>query len=108
MPAPKRVRKAPVREPREIIVRPIITEKSTAILAGNNQYTFEVERGANKHEIKRAVEQLFSVHVQHVRTGHQRGKWRRRGSRPAGKRPNWKKAVVKLAEGEVIEMFEGL
>lgn len=97
-----------MREPREIIVRPIITEKSTAMLAENNQYTFEVVPDANKHEIKRAVEQLFSVHVQHVRTGHQRGKWRRRGFRAPGKRPNWKRAVVKLAEGETIELFEGI
>lgn len=97
-----------MREPREIIIRPIITEKSAAIQVHNNQYTFEVTSDANKHEIRRAVEQLFSVHVKHVRTGHMRGKWRRRGFRMPGKRPNWKKALVKLAEGETIDVFEGL
>jgi large subunit ribosomal protein L23 len=66
-----------------------------------------VVKDANKHEIKYAVEQLFNVHVSQVRTAHLRGKWRRRGVH-TGKRPNWKKAMVKLAEGETIEVFEGL
>jgi large subunit ribosomal protein L23 len=96
-----------MRDPRQVIVRPIITEKSAANQMNDNQYTFEVAGGANKHEIKHAVEQKFSVHVQHVRTSRQRGKWRRKGVH-VGKQPNWKKAVVKLAEGEVIEGFEGL
>lgn len=96
-----------MRDPRDVIVRPIITEKSTSDQAQNNHYTFEVSRDANKHEIKHAVERLFSVHVEQVRTSHQRGKWRRRGQ-IRGKRPNWKKAVVRVAEGETIEIFEGL
>lgn len=96
-----------MRDPREVIVRPLITEKTTAGQYANNQYTFEVVGDANKHEVKHAVERLFSVHVERVRTSHQRGKWRRRG-KSIGKRPNWKKAVVKLAQGETIEVFEGL
>jgi len=96
-----------MRDPRKIIVRPIITEKSSAHQMNDNQYTFEVTVDANKHEIKHAVEQLFRVHVQHVRTSRQRGKWRRRGVH-VGRQPNWKKAIVKLAEGETIEVFEGL
>lgn len=96
-----------MRDPRKVIVRPIITEKTTNNQAQNNQYTFEVASDANKHEIKHAVERLFSVHVEHVKTSHQRGKWRRRGFH-VGKQPNWKKAVVKLSEGETVEIFEGL
>jgi large subunit ribosomal protein L23 len=96
-----------MRDPRRIIVRPLITEKTTANQVNENQYTFEVTRDANKREIKNAVERLFSVHVRQVRTAQQRGKWRRRGVH-IGKRPNWKKAVVTLAEGETIEVFEGL
>ncbi len=96
-----------MRDPRQVVVRPIITEKSSASLADENQYTFEVADDANKHEIKHAVERLFSVHVRQVRTSRQRGKWRRRGVH-VGKRPNWKKAVVTLAEGETIEVFEGI
>ncbi len=96
-----------MRDARQIIVRPIITEKTTANQAEGNHYTFEVVKDANKHEVKYAVERLFNVHVKQVRTAQQRGKWRRRGVH-TGKRPNWKKATVKLAEGETIEVFEGL
>ncbi len=96
-----------MRDPRNVIVRPIITEKTTANQAEENQYTFEVVKDANKHEIKHAVERLFNVKVLQVRTTQQRGKWRRRGVH-VGKRPNWKKAMIKLAEGETIEVFEGL
>lgn len=96
-----------MRDPQQIIVRPIITEKTSASQMNENQYTFEVTRNANKREIKNAVEQLFSVQVRQVRTSQQRGKWRRRGVH-VGKRPNWKKAVVTVAEGEVIDVFEGL
>lgn len=96
-----------MRDPRRIIVRPVITEKTTANQVEHNQYAFEVPSDANKHEIKHAVERLFDVHVARVRTTNVRGKWRRQG-RHIGKRPNWKKAVVTLAEGETIEVFEGL
>ena len=94
-------------DPRKVIVRPVITEKTSAAQMSDNQYTFEVARDANKQEIKLAVERLFSVHVLQVRTALQRGKWRRRGVH-VGKRPNWKKAVITVAEGETIDVFEGL
>jgi large subunit ribosomal protein L23 len=96
-----------MRDPRQIIVRPLITEKTSAGQMNVNQYTFEVVGDANKHEIRSAIERLFQVHVASVRTSRQRGKWRRRGVH-VGRQPNWKKAVVKLAEGETIEVFEGL
>jgi large subunit ribosomal protein L23 len=96
-----------MRDPRKVIVRPIITEKSSAGQMEYNRYAFEVMDDANKHEIKHAVERLFSVHVEQVRTSRQRGKWRRRGAH-LGKQPNWKKAIVKLAEGESIDVFEGI
>jgi len=96
-----------MRDPRDILLRPIITEKSSASQMAQNQYTFEVLADANKHEIKHAVERLFSVNVTQVRTSHQRGKWRRKGVH-IGKQRNWKKAMITLAEGETIEIFEGL
>ena len=96
-----------MRDPHQVIVRPLITEKTSAGQMNENHYTFEVARDANKQEIKVAVERLFSVHVHQVRTAQQRGKWRRRGVH-VGKRPNWKKAVVTVAEGETIDVFEGL
>jgi large subunit ribosomal protein L23 len=96
-----------MRDPHQVIVRPLITEKTSASQMNDNQYTFEVARDANKQEVKIAVERLFAVHVLQVRTAQQRGKWRRRGVH-VGKRPNWKKAVVTVAEGETIAVFEGL
>ena len=73
-----------MRDPRDIVLRPIITEKTTASQAEGNQYAFEVARDANKHEIKHAVEALFKVHVLRVQTAQQRGKWRRRSSAASG------------------------
>jgi large subunit ribosomal protein L23 len=87
-------------------VRPVMTEKSTAALDKLNAYTFVVAREANKIEIKQAIEQLFSVKVQDVRTMQYRGKERRMG-RSVGRRAAWKKAVVTLREG-TIEIFEGV
>lgn len=95
-----------MRDPRAVLVRPVYTEKTTELQSEANQYTFEVPEDANKHEIKHAVEKLFKVHVKQVRTMRQRGKWRRRGVH-VGKQPDWKKAVVTLAGGETIEVFEG-
>ena len=96
-----------MRDARAVLVRPVYTEKTTELQSEANQYTFEVAEDANKHEIKHAVERLFAVHVEKVRTSNLRGKWRRRGFQ-YGKRPNWKKAVVTLAAGETIEIFESL
>ena len=92
----------------EVIRRPMITEKSTALRTTANVVAFEVDRRANKIEIKRAVEALFDRKVAEVRVVHMHGKMRRRG-RYAGRQPDWKKAYVRLAEGEkAIEFFEGV
>ncbi len=90
-----------------VIVRPVITEKATDQLDRNRVYTFEVDRDANKIEIAQAVEKLFNVEVQSVRTMQNRGKTRRVG-RNIGRRPAWKKALVTLREGHAIEIFEGV
>ena len=88
------------------IVRPIVTEKSSAAYQDRSEYTFEVHPDANKISIKQAVEQLFGVKVTGVWTSNQRGKTRRVG-KTTGTRANWKKAIVKLREGDTIEIFEG-
>jgi len=93
-------------EPQKIVIRPLITEKSTLLKEEDNQYLFEVERSANKIEIKKAVEYLFKVRVAKVRTINVLGKVKRLGRR-YGKRPDWKKAIVTLKEGDRIEFFEG-
>lgn len=90
----------------EIIRRPLITEKVTRLQEGLNQYAFEVEPNSNKVEIRKAVEERFSVKVKKVRTLNVRGKMKTLG-RFSGRRPNWKKAIVTLAKGESIDLFEG-
>ncbi len=89
----------------EIIIRPIVTERSALAEASENTYVFQVGEGANKHEIRAAVESFFSVKVEDVRTVRVRGKFKRFG-RFYGKRSNWKKAYVKLASGHSINFFE--
>jgi large subunit ribosomal protein L23 len=92
----------------QIIIKPIITEKSTQLKERNREVCFQVARKANKTEIKKAVEQLFKVKVESVRTQNKVGKWRRVG-RGEGQRSDWKKAYVKLKEGEkMIEYFEAV
>jgi large subunit ribosomal protein L23 len=91
----------------DIIRRPVITEKTGIQKEDFNQVTFEVERGANRLEIKRAVETVFNVRVDSVKTMHVKGKIKRRG-RIEGRRRNWKKAIVKLMPGERIDFFEGV
>ena len=92
----------------EVIRRPLITEKSTELRDENNIVAFEVDRRANKIDVKRAVEAQFKVKVAEVRVSLVHGKVRRQG-RYAGRRPDWKKAYVRLAEGEKnIEFFEGV
>jgi large subunit ribosomal protein L23 len=90
----------------DIIRRPLITEKTTIQKDEANQVTFEVDRRANRIEIRRAVEKIFNVNVDSVRTMHVRGKFKRRG-RVVGKRKDWKKAIVTLRPGERIDFFEG-
>ncbi|MGH7369287.1 MAG: 50S ribosomal protein L23 [Candidatus Methylomirabilaceae bacterium] len=96
-----------MRDPNQIIRRPLITEKGTRLKQQENQYLFEVARDANKIEIKRAVESLFRVTVLRVRTIPVKGKAKRVG-RFAGRTPDWKKAVAALKEGDSIEFFEGV
>ena len=91
----------------EVIKRPLITEKSTIQKDSANQITFEVDRKANRVEIKKAVEGIFKVKVASVRTLQVMGKFKRRG-RILGKRNDYKKAVVRLMPGERIEFFEGV
>ena len=92
--------------PYEVLRRPIVTEKST-LLAGVRQYVFEVAIGANKPQIKAAVEQAFNVTVKAVNVQVVRGKVRRIG-RNIGQRPDWKKAIVTILPGQKIEFFEGV
>ena len=91
----------------DIIKGPLITEKATIQKEKSNQLTFEVDRGANRVEIRQAVEKLFNVRVEKVRTMQMKGKFKRMG-RSLGKRRDWKKAVVTLAEGHKVESFEGV
>jgi large subunit ribosomal protein L23 len=90
----------------DIIIRPIITEASTDAME-LNKYTFEVDRRANKVQIREAVEEIFKVRVVKVNTAWVRGKPKRRGT-SAGRTPDWKKAIVTLAPGDSIEILEGL
>lgn len=91
---------------RAIIIRPLVTEK-TAALMEENKYSFVVPLRANKVEIRQAVEHIFKVKVQDVNTVRVLGKTKRMG-RHQGKRPDYKKAIVKLAPGQSIEFFEGV
>jgi large subunit ribosomal protein L23 len=92
----------------DVIRRPLITEKSTLQRDDTNTVAFEVDRKANKIDVKRAVEAQFKVKVAEVRIASMHGKVRRQG-RFEGRRPDWKKAYVRLAEGEkTIEFFEGV
>ena len=92
--------------PGEVIRGPLITEKGTLVNELGNQVVFRVHPQANKVEIRHAVEALFKVRVEKVRTSRLLGKLRRVG-RHVGRRPDWKKAYVTLAEGSRIDFFEG-
>ncbi len=94
-------------DPHKIIIRPVISEKSYNLIEVEDQYTFEVDRRANKNQIKAAVEEAFDVRVQRVNTVNVKSKPKRQGL-SSGRTSSWKKAVVKLAEGERIELFEGV
>jgi large subunit ribosomal protein L23 len=90
---------------RKIILKPLVTEKSTDLRVKEDKYAFEVDLKANKPEIKKAIEELFKVNVVGVHTMIVHGKVKRMG-RFEGKRPNWKKAIVSLKKGEKIDFFE--
>jgi large subunit ribosomal protein L23 len=90
---------------RQVIIRPIVSEKSYALIA-QNKYTFRVHPDAHKTQIRHAVEEIFDVNVVDVRTATMKSKPKRRGW-TTGRTRGWKKAVVELAPGERIELFEG-
>jgi large subunit ribosomal protein L23 len=96
-----------MRDAREVIVRPVVTERSALLQEDERTYTFIVSKDANKIEIRHAVQSLFQVTVTGVRTANYPGMWRRVG-RSLGRRPAYKKAVVKLAEGDSIDVYEGI
>jgi len=93
--------------PYEVLRRPVVTEKTSRQAAELNQYTFEVDLRANKVQVKEAVETAFGVRVLGVNLLKMRGKTRRVG-RHVTRTPAWKKAIVTLAPGDRIEVFEGV
>ena len=95
-----------MKEARDIIIKPVITEKSMILLA-DNKYTFIVDKRANKTEIKNAIQEIFSVTVASVHTMNLRGKPKRMG-RFEGRKPNRKKAIIALKPGQKIRQFEGI
>jgi len=94
-----------VKSPRDVVIRPIVSEKSYAGLEAG-AYTFLVARDANKTEIKEAVQQIWNVRVLSVNTINRKGKTKRSRLGVAGRRPDQKRAVVTLAAGDTIEIFE--
>lgn len=90
-------------EARKLLIAPVITEKGTVLQEKENQYLFRVAPGANKIQVREAIEKIFKVHVTGIRTITVHGKMRRMG-RSQGRKPSWKKAIVTLKEGETIEL----
>ncbi len=93
------------RDPRTIVLAPVVTEKTARMREAKNEFSFKVARDANKIEIRSAVEEIFNVVVTDVRTLSVTGKLKRLG-RFQGRRASWKKAIVTLKEGQTIEFFE--
>ncbi len=89
----------------KVVMAPLITEKGTHVSETAGQVVFKVDRAANKADIRRAIEQLFGVKVEAVRTVNYLGKSVRRGRR-LGRKPNWKKAYVTLAEGQTMDLLD--
>ena len=94
-----------MKDARQVVKRALITEKGSVLREQANQFSFEVDTTANKIEIKRAVETIFKVKVKEVRTQMMHGKVKRLG-RSAGRRPDWKRAIVTLAADQTIELFD--
>lgn len=95
-----------MRDPREVLIRPLMTEKSMRQKEEHNSVTFRVRPDANKLEIRAAVEAIFNVKVVEVRTANYEGKLKRMGKHQ-GRRSDWKKAIVTLQAGHKIELVEG-
>ena len=96
-----------MKDPYQVVQKPLLTEKGTRLKEEGNQYLFRVAKTANKVEIKQAIEGLFKVTVLKVRTTQVRGKAKRLG-RFQGRRPDWKKAIATLKPGDSIELYEGV
>jgi large subunit ribosomal protein L23 len=96
-----------MRSPYEVILSPLLTEKGTLLKEKDNKVLFKVARDANKIEIKKAIEEIFKVKVDHVATINYKGKKKRLG-RFEGRRSDWKKAIVTLKEGEKLDFIEGM
>jgi large subunit ribosomal protein L23 len=92
--------------PNEVLLAPVVSEKSYEQIESGHKYSFRVHPDAHKTQIRQAVEELFGVHVQSVNVIQVRSKPKRRGL-SRGRRPGWKKAIVKIGAGESIEIFEG-
>ncbi len=90
----------------DLVIRPLLTEKSTTLRETHNQYCFEVVLCANRNEVKKAVEATLNVKVEKVRILNMSGK-EKRLNRFVGRRPDWKKAIVTLKKGEKLQLFEG-
>ncbi|MFD1542527.1 50S ribosomal protein L23 [Nonomuraea guangzhouensis] len=93
-----------IADPRDIIIKPVVSEKSYGLIDENNKYTFLVRNSANKTQVKIAVEQIFGVKVTSVNTINRQGK-RKRTRTGFGKRPDTKRAIVSLVEGDRIDIF---
>lgn len=93
-----------MRDLHDVLIRPVITEKTSDMMA-ENKYTFRVDRRANKIEIKQAVESIFDVDVTHVRTMNVPGKLKRQG-RTSGMTAQWKKAIITLKDGQKLPIFD--
>lgn len=91
----------------DILMGPMLTEKGTLLMEKDNKVLFRVATGANKIEIKKAVEEIFKVKVESVATINYKGKRKRMG-RYEGRRPDWKKAIISLKEGEKLDFLEGV
>ena len=91
--------------PNEVLIAPVVSEKSYSLIA-DNTYTFLVHRDAHRLQVRHAVEELFGVHVERVNIAQVKPKPKRRGM-VKGRKPGWKKAIVKIREGESIEIFGG-
>jgi large subunit ribosomal protein L23 len=93
-----------MKNPRDVIIAPVVSEKSYDLIEKANTYTFVVDRRSNKSEIKNAVEEIFTVDVVSVNTQNRQGKWKRTG-RVLGRRGGVKRAMVTLAQGDSIDLF---
>ena len=93
--------------PNEVLLAPVVSEKSYAQIEGSNTYSFRVHPDAHKTQVRQAVEELFHVKVERVNISQVKAKPKRRGLH-RGTKPGWKKAIVQLRAGDSIEIFEGV